>query len=131
MVAEKDRLGQTLVMRYRYSNRDVFYGGGVVNGARTITLHSDVAERMMAKLFGNMGKCLAIKKIRLYDPVFAGDYVEFHAKVTGVDGDRTIIEVRSFKLAIIPENAPHESSIDILEDPTIVVQTIFEYIPRA
>ena len=28
----------TITFRYRMSDRDVFYGGGVVNGARSITL---------------------------------------------------------------------------------------------
>ena len=27
----------TITFRYRMSDRDVFYGGGVVNGARSIT----------------------------------------------------------------------------------------------
>ena len=31
----------TVTYRYRMSDRDVFYGGGVVNGARSITLMED------------------------------------------------------------------------------------------
>ena len=129
MTAKKNILGETMIMRYRMSNRDVFYGGGVVNGARTITYQSDVAERLMVKLYGNSGRCRAVKRIRLYDPVYAGDYLEFHAKVTATDGDMPIIEVRAFKIAAVPENPPFESSIDILEDPTIAVVSVFQYEP--
>ena len=43
----------TITFRYRMSDRDVFYGGGVVNGARSITLMEDAAKRLMAKTFGN------------------------------------------------------------------------------
>ena len=41
----------TITFRYRMSDRDVFYGGGVVNGARSITLMEDAAKRLMAKKF--------------------------------------------------------------------------------
>lgn len=46
----------TITFRYRMSDRDVFYGGGVVNGARSITLMEDAAKRLMAKTFGNTRK---------------------------------------------------------------------------
>ena len=43
-------MSKEVTMRYRMSDRDVFYGGGVVNGARSITYMGDVADRLMAKL---------------------------------------------------------------------------------
>ena len=52
----------TITFRYRMSDRDVFYGGGVVNGARSITLMEDAAKRLMAKTFGNTGRCVEVKK---------------------------------------------------------------------
>ena len=51
----------TITFRYRMSDRDVFYGGGVVNGARSITLMEDAAKRLMAKTFGNTGRCVEVK----------------------------------------------------------------------
>ena len=42
-----------ITMRYRMSTRDAFYGGGVVNGARSITLLEDAADRLMAKVYKN------------------------------------------------------------------------------
>ena len=56
---------QTVTFRYRMSNRDVFYLGGLINGARNITLMNDAAIRLMAKVFGNTGHCVEVKKIRL------------------------------------------------------------------
>lgn len=129
MTTPSTALGQTMTMRYRMSDRDVFYGGGVVNGARSITYMSDVAERLMVKLYGKLPRCLAIKRIRLYQPVFAGDYLEFIGKVTETDGAATTIEVRSFKLAIVPENPPFASSIDMLEDPVVSTVAVFQYEP--
>ena len=116
-----------VTMRYRMSSRDVFYGGGVVNGARAITYMGDVAERLMAKVFGNAGKCTYIKKIRLYEPVFAGDYMEFIARVKEQDDKKATIEVRSFKVAIIPEKPEFPSSIDVLEDPPVCTAGEFVY----
>ena len=77
---------QTVTMRYRMSSRDEFYGGGVVNGARSITYMGDTADRLMAKVCGNVGRCCLVEKIRLYNPVFAGDYMEFIARVTKTEG---------------------------------------------
>lgn len=118
---------QTVTMRYRMSNRDVFYGGGVVNGARSITYMGDVADRLMAKVYGNVGRCSKVKKIRLYVPCFAGDYMEFIARLKCEEGKKAIIEVRSFKIAVIPEKPEFESSIDVLEDPPISTEAVFEY----
>ena len=70
-----------VIFRYRMSDRDVFYGGGVVNGARSITLANDAANRLMAKVFHDTGHCIGVERVRLYTPCFAGDYMEFHAKL--------------------------------------------------
>ena len=56
----------TITFRYRMSDRDVFYGGGVVNGARSITLMEDAAKRLMAKTFGNTGRCVEVKSSSLH-----------------------------------------------------------------
>lgn len=118
---------KTVTMRYRMSDRDVFYGGGVVNGARSITYMGDVAERLMAKVFGNNGKCIKANKIRLYGPCFAGDYMEFIARINSIEGKKATIEVRSFKVAVIPEKPEFPSSIDVLEDPPISTAAQFVY----
>ncbi len=124
MTSEKEK---TVTMRYRMSDRDVFYGGGVVNGARSITYMGDVAERLMAKVFGNCGKCVRVNKIRLYGPCFAGDYMEFIARIVEISGKKATIEVRSFKVAVIPEKPQFPSSIDVLEDPPISTAALFVY----
>ena len=78
----------TITFRYRMSDRDVFYGGGVVNGARSITLMEDAAKRLMAKTFGNTGRCVEVKKVRLYTPCFAGDYMEYIAGIRKQEGNK-------------------------------------------
>ena len=107
----------TITFRYRMSDRDVFYGGGVVNGARSITLMEDAAKRLMAKTFGNTGRCVEVKKVRLYTPI------------RKQEGNKVLIEVRSFKIIEVPADPPYPSSIDVLEDPPLstVVQFWYEY----
>ena len=122
-----DAIGQTAMIRYRMAVKDVFYGGGVVPGSRSFALMGDAAERLMIKVHKNPGRCVGIKRLRLYAPVFAGDYMEFHARVVAVEGDETIIEARSFKIAYLPEHPPFESSIDVYEDPPLSVVGIFRY----
>ena len=45
----------TITFRYRMSDRDVFYGGGVVNGARSNHTDGRCAKRLMQKQFRNTG----------------------------------------------------------------------------
>lgn len=106
-------------MSYRMSSKDEFYGGGIVNGSRGITLMVDVAERLVNKLFGNSGTCIEVETVRLHAPIYAGDYMEFIARVVDKKDDVVKIECRSFKIAAIPEKPEFPSSIDVLEDPTI------------
>ena len=124
--AEPEGDGDEIIFRYRMSDRDVFYGGGVVNGARSLTLMNDAANRLMAKVFQNTGHCVGVNKVRLYNPCFAGDYMEFHAKLIKKEGNKAVIQVRSYKIIEVPENPPYPSSIDVLPDPPL--STIVEYV---
>ena len=117
---------QTVVFRYRMSDRDVFYGGGVVNGARSITLAGDAANRLMAKVFQNTGHCVGVNKIRHYIPCFAGDYMEMHAKLIRMEGEKAVIQVRSFKIIEVPADPPYPSSIDVLPDSPLC--HVFEFV---
>ena len=119
---------QTVTFRYRMSDRDVLYGGGVVNGARSITLANDVCNRLMAKTFGNSGHCVGVNKVRLYTPCFAGDYMEFIGRIKKTEGKQAVIEVRSFKIIEVPVDPPFPSSIDVLQDPPLstVVEFVYE-----
>ncbi len=123
----RETMVREVTMRYRMSDRDVFYGGGVVNGARSITYMGDVAERLMAKLYGNVGRCSKVKKIRLFVPCHAGDYMEFKARLNEETEGKAVIEVRSFKVCELPENPPFPSSIDMMTDPPLSTVGIFEY----
>ena len=108
---------ETVTMRYRMSDRDVFYGGGVVNGA----------NRLMAKTFGNTGHCVKVKKVRLYVPLFAGDYMEYIARIKKTEGNKSLIEVRAYKIIEVPKDPPFPSSIDVLTDPPLCTVTQFVY----
>ncbi len=114
-------------MRYRMSSRDVFYGGGIVNGARTITYMGDLMDRVMTALYGNTGRCTEIEKIRLYNPVHAGDYMEFVARVVECDDKKAKIECRAFKIAVLPDEPEFPSSIDVLKKPIVAVESMMIY----
>lgn len=121
---------ETMTMRYRMSSKDEFYGGGLVNGSRAITLMEDVANRVVNKAFGNTGRCIAVETVRLHAPVAAGDYMEFIARIVEEKDDTIKIECRSYKVGGIPENPEFPSSIDMLEDPTISTSATMVYKSR-
>ena len=105
-------------MRIRMSSKDVFYGGGVVNGSRLYKTYGDVAERLMIMTEGNEGKCIEYEMIRLYNPIFAGDYLEMVGRVIGEDGSKKKIQCRTFKIiATNPNIEEQPSAIDVLEEP--------------
>ena len=118
---------KTVTMRYRMSDRDVFYGGGVVNGARSITYMNDLANRLMAKVYGNVSRCTKVRKVRLFVPCHAGDYMEFIGRILEEEEGKAIIEVRSFKVCELPAEPEFASSIDMIEDPELSTAAIFEY----
>ncbi|KAJ49053.1 3-aminobutyryl-CoA ammonia-lyase [Clostridium tetanomorphum] len=109
-------------MRLRMSSKDVFYGGGVVNGSRSITLMGDVATRLMIMHDGNEGKCVGFDNIRLYNPIFAGDYLELVGRILGVEDNKRKIQCRTFKIAENPNIVNQASAIDVLEKPILCTE---------
>lgn len=118
---------KTISMRYRLSSRDAYYGGGLVDAPRMMQMMGDCASRLLAREFGNAGRCVEIEKSRVYVPCFAGDYLEYLARILKVEGKRVTVETRSFKEVAVPENPPFESSVDILEDPELTMAMIMVY----
>lgn len=121
---------QTLIMRYRMSERDAHYGGGLVNGARSLLYMNDVAARFMTRLFNNRGRCTAMDICRFYAPVFAGDYLEFQARIVKQEGKRVTFEIRSFKIAYVPGKRAFDSTIDVYADPPMSAMAVYEYESR-
>lgn len=117
----------TEIMRYRMSDRDVFYGGGIVNGARSLQLMIDVADRIMAREYGFIATPSKVPNVRLFLPCHAGDYLEMVGRVLEKDGDVVRIEVRQFKVCELPKDPPFPSSIDMLEEPQLCTAMTFEY----
>lgn len=116
---------ETVTMRYRLSDRDVFYGGGVINGARGITLLEDVSQRLLSKVAGDSGICRGVHHIRLYEPLHAGDYLENKARIYDIQDNKIFIQSRIFKIAALPETPEFPSSIDILENPILCTEAMF------
>ncbi|WML36104.1 hotdog fold domain-containing protein [Clostridium sp. OS1-26] len=114
-------------MRLRMSSKDVFYAGGIVNGSRSITIMGDVATRLMIMSDGNEGRCLGFDKIRLYNSIFAGDYLEVIARVIGVEDKKKKIQCRTFKVAYNPNIPEQASAIDVLEEPILCTEFIATY----
>lgn len=114
-------------MRLRMSSKDVFYAGGIVNGSRSITIMGDVATRLMVISDGNEGRCLGFDKIRLYNSIFSGDYLEVIARVIGVEDKKKKIQCRTFKVAHNPNIPEQETAIDVLEEPVLCTEFIATY----
>ncbi|WP_125152616.1 hotdog fold domain-containing protein [Clostridium rectalis] len=114
-------------IRLRMSSKDVFYGGGIVNGSRSITLMGDVATKLMIMHDGNEGKCLGYEEIKLKNSIFAGDYLEIIGRIIGVDGKKRKIQCRTFKIAEGAKSQNKPSAVNVLEKPILCTEFIGEY----
>ena len=68
-------------LRVRMSNHDAHYGGNLVDGARILGLFGDAATELLIINDGDEGLFRAYEKVDFLAPVYAGDFLEIHAKI--------------------------------------------------
>jgi 3-aminobutyryl-CoA ammonia-lyase len=114
-------VGDQVVLRQRMSQLDAHYGGGLVEGARVLSLFGDAATELLVRHDGDEGLFRAYEAIEFLAPVHAGDYLEVVAELAAVgDTSRTMrFEARKV-IAARPERS--ESAADVLDPPVVVVR---------
>ena len=103
----------------RMSAHDAHYGGNLVDGARILQLFGDVGTELTIRLDGDEGLFRAYDNIEFLAPVYAGDFIEAHGRVTVVGRTSRKFEFEAWKV-IRPRPDLSDSAADVLAEPILV-----------
>ncbi len=101
------------------SAHDAHYGGDLVDGARMLALFGDVATELLIQLDGDEGLFVAYDCVEFLAPVYAGDYIEAHGRITKIGNTSRAMEFEARKV-IAARTDISASGADVLPEPIIV-----------
>ena len=111
----------TSTIRIRMSASDAYYGGSLVNGARTLALFGDVATELAIQCDGDEGLLVGYERIELLAPVYAGDFIEATGRIVRMGRTSRTIEFEARKV-IQPRPEISDSAADMLTTPIVVAR---------
>lgn len=109
----------TATVRVRMSGADAHYGGNLVDGAKMLQLFGDVATELAIRLDGDEGLFRAYDAVEFLTPVYAGDFIEAHGRITRVGRTSRAVEFEAWKV-IRPRPDLSDSAADLLDEPVLV-----------
>lgn len=125
---EKTDLNATI--RVRMSANDAHYGGQLVNGAHMLSLFGDVATELAIMCDGDEGLLVSYENVEFLAPLYAGDYIEAHGRITKIGRTSRRMEFEAYKLiAARPDIS--DSAADVLEQPVVVGRAIGTTVVKA
>lgn len=101
--------------------------GELMNSSHTTQYVEDVATNLCLLYSGNEGECKRYEKLALVGTTYSGDFVEIVGKIIGVNSNELKIQAKAFKIAENARIAEHESAVNILEKPVIILDTVSIY----
>jgi 3-aminobutyryl-CoA ammonia-lyase len=114
-------IGDQVLIRVRMSQLDAHYGGGLVEGARVLSLFGDAATELLVRHDGDEGLLRAYEAVEFLAPVRAGDYLEVLAELTAAGNTSRTMRFEARKvLSARPERS--DSAADVLDPPVVVVR---------
>ena len=109
----------TAMIRVRMSAHDAHYGGNLVDGARMLQLFGDVGTELSIRFDGDEGLFRAYDSIDFLAPVYAGDFIEVHGRMTVGGRTSRKFEFQAWKV-IRPRPDISDSAAEVLSDPILV-----------
>lgn len=108
------------MIRLRMSAHDAHYGGDLVDGARMLGLFGDVATELLIRLDGDEGLFVAYDCVEFKAPVYAGDYIEAHGRITKVGNSSRQMEFFAYKVIRGNIDPANPSAAEVLDEPILV-----------
>jgi 3-aminobutyryl-CoA ammonia-lyase len=102
------------------SAHDAHYGGDLVDGARMLGLFGDVATELLIRHDGDEGLFVAYDCVEFKAPVYAGDYIEAHGRITKVGNTSRQMEFFAYKVIRGNIDPANPSAAEVLEEPILV-----------
>jgi 3-aminobutyryl-CoA ammonia-lyase len=117
-------------IRVRMSANDAHYGGQLVNGAHMLSLFGDVATELAIMCDGDEGLLVSYENVEFLAPLYAGDYIEAHGRITKIGRTSRRMEFEAHKvIAARPDIS--DSAADVLEQPVVVGRAIGTTVVKA
>ncbi len=113
-------IGESLI-RVRMSDADAHYGGGLVDGAKILSLFGDVATELLIRLDGDEGLFLRYDDVEFTAPVFCGDYIEARGRITKVGNTSRHMEFEAKKI-VSARRDEGDTAADFLDEPVVVAR---------
>lgn len=108
-------------LRIRMSAHDAHYGGNLVDGARVLGLFGDVATELLIRHDGDEGLFVAYDSVVFKAPVYAGDYLEVHGRITRVGNTSRAMAFEAYKVIAADPTPEQPSRARVLDEPVLVV----------
>ena len=118
------------MIRVRMSANDAHYGGQLVNGAHMLSLFGDVATELAIICDGDEGLLVGYENIEFLAPLYAGDFIEAHGRITKIGRSSRRMEFEARKvIAARPEIG--DSAADVLVQPIVVGRAVGTTVVKA
>ena len=120
----------TAMIRVRMSANDAHYVGQLVNGAHMLSLFGDVATELAIICDGDEGLLVSYESVEFLAPLFAGDFVEVHGRITRVGRTSRRMEFECRKvIAARPDIG--DSAADVLVEPIMIGRAVGTTVVKA
>src|SRR5579864_6406844 len=120
----------TAMMRVRMSANDAHYGGQLVNGAHILSLFGDVATELAIICDGDEGLLVSYESVEFRAPLYAGDFVEVHGRITRIGRTSRRMEFECRKvIAARPDIS--DSAADVLDEPILIGRAVGTTVVKA
>lgn len=120
----------TAMIRVRMSANDAHYGGQLVNGAHMLSLFGDIATELAIICDGDEGLLVSYESVEFLAPLFAGDFVEVHGRITRVGRTSRRMEFECRKvIAARPDIG--DSAADVLVEPIMIGRAVGTTVVKA
>jgi 3-aminobutyryl-CoA ammonia-lyase len=109
------------IIRLRMSEGDTHYGGGLVDGAKILSLFGDAATELLIKIDGDEGLFLRYDEVEFKAPVYAGDYIEVIGRFVSAGKTSRKMEFEAHKI-IQARRDIGPTAADVLDRPFLVAR---------
>ena len=112
----------TINQRYRLSDSDAHYNGGLVSGAKILEFFGDAATELLIRLDGDEGLFRAYESVDFLAPVRAGDFIEITAQLIKVGKSSRTIDFAAHKVITSAQSRQKPSRCKVLKNPVLTTK---------
>ena len=92
-------VGEKVILHSIMKGSDGHYVGGLVNGAKIVHFWGDVGTELMVRVDGDISLFLGYEEINFTEPVYVGDFMEYHGWIEKVGNTSYRCKFEAYKVA--------------------------------